>query len=57
MMGSLSKGDKVVTQGGIHGKIVTIKTNTLKLKVDNNTEIELEKNMISRVVRKEDEVK
>ena len=56
MIKSLSKGDKIVTQGGIHGKIVTIKTNTLKLKVDNNTEIELEKNMISRVVRKEDEV-
>lgn len=55
MIKSLSKGDKVVTQGGIHGKIVTIKTNTLKVKVDNNTELEIEKNMVTRITRKENE--
>lgn len=52
---SLSKGDKIVTQGGIHGKIVIIKANTIKLKVDTNTEIEIEKNMIAKVVKKENE--
>jgi len=50
---SLTKGDKIVTQGGIHGKIVEIKANTIKLKVDSNTEIEIEKNMIAQVVKKE----
>lgn len=55
MIKTLSKGDKIVTQGGIHGKIVTIKTNTFKLKVDGNTEIEIEKNMIARVIKREGE--
>jgi preprotein translocase subunit YajC len=49
----LAKGDKIVTQGGIHGKVVEIKTNTVKLKVDSNTELEIEKNMVAKVVKKE----
>ncbi|MCK4526549.1 preprotein translocase subunit YajC [candidate division WOR-3 bacterium] len=52
MINSLKKGDRVVTQGGIHGKITQIKSNSLKLKVDNNTEIEIEKNMISKTREK-----
>ena len=51
MMSNLKKGDKVVTVGGIMGKISSIKDNVITLKVnDSNTEISFEKSAISRVV-------
>lgn len=53
MIESLQKGDKVITQGGIHGKITEIKDSTVKIKVDEKTELELEKGMIRKVSRKE----
>ena len=53
MIGSLQKGEKVISSGGIHGKITQIKDSTVKLKVDDKTEIEIEKGMIRKVLRKE----
>ncbi|MBW7847971.1 MAG: preprotein translocase subunit YajC [Bacteroidales bacterium] len=43
---ALQKGDKVVTIGGIHGKIAGIKDNTVILEVDTDTKIEVEKSAI-----------
>lgn len=37
MLSSLKKGDQVVTQGGIIGKIVSIKENRIVLKIDENS--------------------
>jgi preprotein translocase subunit YajC len=51
MIESLQKGDKVVTSGGIHGKITQIKDLTVKIKVSDKTEIELEKGMIRKVTK------
>ena len=48
---SLKKGDKVVSSGGIHGKITQIKDYTVKMKVDDKTEIELEKGMVRKVLK------
>ncbi len=53
MMSSLKKGDKVITIGGIHGKIVSIKDHEITLKVDANTEITFEKGAISRAATTE----
>lgn len=53
MMSSLKKGDKVITIGGIHGKIVSIKDNEITLKVDSNAEITFERGAISRAVTTE----
>lgn len=49
MIDSLQKGDRIVTQGGIHGKITSIKKNTVKIRIDRDTEIEVEKSLIGRV--------
>ena len=43
---ALKKGDKVVTIGGIHGKIANINDNTVTLEVDTNTRLEIEKSAI-----------
>ncbi|MBN1695826.1 preprotein translocase subunit YajC [candidate division WOR-3 bacterium] len=53
MIESLQKGDKVISSGGIHGKVTQIKDSTVKLKIADNTEIEIEKGMIRTVLRKE----
>jgi len=43
----LVKGDKVVTNGGIHGKIAKVEDNTLLLELDSATKIRVEKSFIS----------
>jgi preprotein translocase subunit YajC len=40
---SLAKGDKVVTTGGIYGKILEIKDNTVLLQVDDNVKLRIDK--------------
>ena len=44
---SLKKGNKVVTMGGIHGKVVAIDGNEVTLDVDRGTKIKFDKNSIS----------
>jgi preprotein translocase subunit YajC len=44
---SLEKGAKVVTIGGIHGKIVEINEKTLLLEVDANVRVRCERSAIS----------
>lgn len=43
---ALKKGDKVVTIGGIHGKIADLKDNTVILDVDNNVRLTVEKSAV-----------
>lgn len=43
----IKKGDKVVTIGGIHGKIVEVKDSVVIIDVDGKTKLTLEKNAIS----------
>ena len=43
---SLSKGDKVVTTGGIYGKIVEVKETTIILEVAKDVQIKVDKNGI-----------
>lgn len=45
----LKKGDRIVTMGGIHGKIVSVSpdTGTLLLEVSEGTKIKLDKSVVS----------
>ena len=40
---NLQKGDKVVTIGGFHGKVVEVKDTTVVISLAPNTEVEVEK--------------
>ena len=40
---SIQKGDKVITTGGIYGKIVSVKDNLIIMQVDENTNITVDK--------------
>jgi len=43
----MKKGDRVVTMGGIHGKVTDITDNTVTVDVDRGTKLTLEKSSIS----------
>lgn len=44
---SLQKGSKVVTIGGIHGKVLEVADTTILLEVDNNVKLRFEKSAIA----------
>jgi preprotein translocase subunit YajC len=50
MLSQLKKGDKIVTIGGIHGTIQTVKEQTVIVKVDEDTKLEFSRSAISNVV-------
>ena len=43
---SLGKGDKVVTTGGIYGKVAEIKDNYVLLQVDGNVKLRVDKSAV-----------
>src|SRR5210317_1602121 len=45
---SLKKGDKIVTTGGIYGRIVEIKDNTALIEVDQDVKIKVDRGSIVR---------
>ena len=49
----VQKGDKVVTIGGVHGKIVEVQDKTFTLEIDNNVKVKIEKSAISAEVTKQ----
>jgi len=49
MLSALKKGDKVVTIGGIHGTIQSVKEQSVIVKVDENTKIEFSRSAISGI--------
>jgi preprotein translocase subunit YajC len=50
MLNSIKKGDKVVTIGGMHGKVSAVKETEIVIKVDANAEITLDKSAIAKVI-------
>ena len=50
MLSALRKGDRVVTIGGIHGIIQSVKENTIIIKVDDNVKLEFNRGAVSGVV-------
>lgn len=45
---SLAKGSKIVTIGGIHGKIAEVKENTVIIETEGGNRLKLEKSAISK---------
>ena len=52
MLDNLSIGDKIVTIGGIKGKIIKIKDNNVRVRVSSSVDIDFVKSAISRVSEK-----
>lgn len=52
LMGSLNKGDEVMTNGGIIGKLNKVDDNYIVLQIADNVEIKLQKSAIAAVLPK-----
>lgn len=52
MIESLNKGDEVVTQGGILGKITKVSENFVTLEISNNVSINVQKSSIGALMPK-----
>ncbi|GHU29834.1 preprotein translocase subunit YajC [Spirochaetia bacterium] len=57
MLAALKKGDRVVTIGGIHGIISSVKENSVILKIDENAKIEFSRSAIATVTSVSEEGK
>ena len=44
---NLKKGNKIVTVGGIYGKVISIEKKTIIIEIDRGTKIQIDKNSIS----------
>jgi len=49
----LVKGDKVVTIGGVHGKITEVNETTFMVEVDHNVKLKIEKSAVSAEATKQ----
>lgn len=50
---NLTKGQKVITIGGLHGKIVEVKETTVLLEIANDVKIEVEKASVAMSLQSE----
>jgi len=57
MIAAVKKGDKVITAGGVHAVVYSVKETTVILKVDENVKMEFSKSAIATVEREKVEAK
>lgn len=55
MLDSIKVGDNVVTAGGIHGEVTSVKEKTFTIKIADNVKVDVSKNGIGGVENKESE--
>ena len=51
MLDAVKKGDKIVTSGGVHGKIVNVDEKTILLDVGDNVKLKVDRSAINVVTR------
>ncbi len=55
LLSTIKKGDKIVTAGGLHGKIIAVEEKTVLIELADNIKVKLERSSIA-VVNKQGEV-
>jgi len=55
MLESIRKGDRVVTVGGLHGFVESVKDDAVVLKVDENVKLKFNKSAVSTVLERRDD--
>jgi len=48
MIGALSKGDKIVTNGGFHAEVVKVEDDSLKVKMTDSMIVKIDRDAIAR---------
>lgn len=49
MLGSMKKGDKIITMGGIHGEITELDDEDVKVRIADKVEVKLSRSAVSRI--------
>ncbi len=57
MISNMKRGDTVITIGGIVGKVIDIKKDTVKIKTAMTTELEITKRAIASIIKEKEETK
>jgi len=52
LLSNLEKGDKIITNGGLHGIIAGLDEKTLLLQISDNLKVKVERSAISQVIAK-----
>ncbi|MCK5727435.1 MAG: preprotein translocase subunit YajC [Thiotrichaceae bacterium] len=52
LLASISKGDEVVTTGGVIGKVATIGENFIEMRVSDNSTLKIQKHAVTSVMPK-----
>jgi preprotein translocase subunit YajC len=55
MLQSITKGDKVVTIGGMHGSVESVKDDSVVLRVDDNVKLKFSKSAVATVLERKGE--
>jgi preprotein translocase subunit YajC len=55
MLEGIRKGDRVVTIGGMHGSVESVKDDAVILKVDENVKLRFSKSAVSQVLERKEE--
>jgi len=55
MLGTLTRGDRIVTNGGLYGTVVDVKEHILVVKIADDVKIEIVKNAVATVIEKKGE--
>jgi preprotein translocase subunit YajC len=55
MLESIKKGDRVVTIGGLHGYVKSVKEDVVVLKADDNVSLKFSKSAVSQVLERKDD--
>jgi preprotein translocase subunit YajC len=51
MVDNLKTGDRVITQGGIHGTVTSLKGNVVQVKIAENVRVDVSRSAISQVIQ------
>ena len=55
MLQNITKGDKVVTIGGMHGSVESVKDDAVVLRVDDNVKLKFNKSAVAQVLERRGE--
>ncbi len=51
MVESMKKNDQVITAGGMHGTIISLKEKTVIIRVDDGVKIEFDRESINKIIK------
>ena len=51
MVDNLKTGDRVITQGGIHGTVTSLKGNVVQVKIAENVRVDVSRSAINQVIQ------